>query len=134
MSEPENYWVKWPLLQAGIAASIGRAISYLFAKEGADIVVVYLNEHGDAAETKAKVEQIGRRCLTIAGDIGYEDFCREAVGQTLSEFGRIDILINTALNSTFKAVLNIFPLNSWNVHFELIFFHSFILQKQPFPI
>ncbi|KRF28115.1 SDR family oxidoreductase [Paenibacillus sp. Soil787] len=77
-------------------SGIGRAIVYLFAKEGADIVVVYLNEHGDAAETKARVEQIGRRCLTIAGDIGYEDFCREAVGRAISEFGRIDILINNA--------------------------------------
>ncbi|MDQ0876939.1 NAD(P)-dependent dehydrogenase (short-subunit alcohol dehydrogenase family) [Paenibacillus sp. V4I3] len=53
----------------GGESGIGRAISYLFAKEGADIVVVYLNEHGDAAETKARVEQIGRRCLTIAGGI-----------------------------------------------------------------
>ncbi|WP_373232709.1 SDR family oxidoreductase [Cohnella sp.] len=77
-------------------SGIGRAIAYLFAKEGADIVVVYLNEHGDAEETKTRIGQLGRRCLTIAGDIGYEAFCRQAVEQTLSEFGRIDSLINNA--------------------------------------
>ncbi len=77
-------------------SGIGRAIAYLFAKEGADIVVVYLNEHGDAEETKARVEQLGRRCLTIAGDIGNEAFCRQAVQQIMSEFGRIDIMINNA--------------------------------------
>lgn len=77
-------------------SGIGRAISYLFAKEGADIVVVYLNEYGDAEETKQRVQQLGRRCLTIAGDIGYEPFCRQAVEQSLSNFGRIDILINNA--------------------------------------
>lgn len=77
-------------------SGIGRAIAYLFAKEGADIVVVYLNEHGDAAETKARVEQLGRGCLTIAGDIGSEAFCRQAVDMSLSEFGHIDILINNA--------------------------------------
>ena len=85
VSENPNYIGTGKLLGkvaiiTGGDSGIGRAISYLFAKEGADIAVVYLNEHGDAAETKARVEQIGRRCLTIAGDIGYEDFCREAGG------------------------------------------------------
>lgn len=77
-------------------SGIGRAVAYLFAKEGADITIVYLNEHGDAKETKEHILQLGRRCLTISGDIGEETFCREAVALTLSEFGRIDILINNA--------------------------------------
>lgn len=77
-------------------SGIGRAIAYLFAKEGADIAIVYLNEHGDAAETQERIRQLGRRCLTIAGDLGFESFCREAVARTVSEYGRIDILINNA--------------------------------------
>ncbi|UJF31733.1 SDR family oxidoreductase [Paenibacillus hexagrammi] len=77
-------------------SGIGRAVAYLFAREGADIAVVYLNEHADAIETQERIQQMGRRCLTIAGDIGDETFCKEAVAHTLSRFGRVDILINNA--------------------------------------
>lgn len=77
-------------------SGIGRAIAYLFAKEGAHIVIVYLNEHGDAMETKERIQQLGRRCLAISGDLGYEPFCRETVARTLDDYGRIDILINNA--------------------------------------
>ncbi|TVY10996.1 SDR family oxidoreductase [Paenibacillus cremeus] len=77
-------------------SGIGRAVAYLFAKEGADIAIVYLNEHSDAMETMERIQQLGRRCLTFAGDIGIESFCRQVVQQTLSEFGRIDTLINNA--------------------------------------
>ncbi|WP_223829492.1 SDR family oxidoreductase [Paenibacillus arenilitoris] len=83
-------------LITGGDSGIGRAIAYLFAREGADIAAVYLNEHADAAETQERIRQLGRRCLTIAGDIGNEEFCRQAVRLTLSEFGKIDILINNA--------------------------------------
>ncbi|MCZ8522814.1 MULTISPECIES: SDR family NAD(P)-dependent oxidoreductase [Paenibacillus] len=77
-------------------SGIGRAVAYLFAKEGADIAVVYLNEHSDAMETKERIRQLGRRCLTFAGDVGHESFCRQVVQQTAAEFGRIDTLINNA--------------------------------------
>ncbi|KRE72935.1 SDR family oxidoreductase [Paenibacillus sp. Soil750] len=77
-------------------SGIGRAIAYLFAREGADIAVVYLNEHTDALETQERIRQLGRCCLTIAGDIGDEKFCKEAVEITMSRFGRVDILINNA--------------------------------------
>lgn len=89
-------------LITGGDSGIGRAIAYLFAKEGADIAIVYLNEHGDALETKERVLQLGRRCLTIAGDIGYESFCQEAVKRTLAELGRIDILVNNAAMQSFQ--------------------------------
>ncbi|MFB9326376.1 SDR family oxidoreductase [Paenibacillus aurantiacus] len=69
---------------------------HLFAREGADIAIIYLNEHADASETRERIRQLGRSCLTIAGDIGDETFCRQAIGHTLARFGRIDILINNA--------------------------------------
>ncbi|MEB3101625.1 SDR family oxidoreductase [Ferviditalea candida] len=77
-------------------SGIGRAVAVTFAKEGADIAIVYLNEHMDAEETKRQVEQEGRRCLLIAGDIGNETFCNQAVEQTVQAFGKIDILVNNA--------------------------------------
>lgn len=77
-------------------SGIGRAVAIMFAKEGAHVAVAYLNEHGDAEETKRQVEQEGRRCLLIAGDIGDENHCRSIVEQTVSEFGRLDILVNNA--------------------------------------
>ena len=77
-------------------SGIGRAIAAAFAKEGADVSVVYLEEHRDAKETEQLVEQHGRKCLLLDGDVGDEKFCAKVVDQTLSEFGRIDILVNNA--------------------------------------
>ena len=83
-------------LITGGDSGIGRAVAIAYAKEGADIAIVYLNEHVDAEETKRMVEGEGRRCLVIAGDVGDEHFCRQAVQQTVREFGRLDILVNNA--------------------------------------
>lgn len=83
-------------LITGGDSGIGRAVAVLYAKEGADIGVVYFNEHKDARETKRLVEAQGRKCVLIAGDIGNEDFCRRAVAQTKRELGAIDILVNNA--------------------------------------
>lgn len=83
-------------LITGGDSGIGRATAVLFAKEGADIVIVYLNEHSDANETKQLVEQEGRRCLTIAGDIGNEPFCQQVIQQAVKEFNKLDILVNNA--------------------------------------
>jgi NAD(P)-dependent dehydrogenase (short-subunit alcohol dehydrogenase family) len=77
-------------------SGIGRAVAIAFAKEGADVAVVYLEEHKDASETKRLVEENGRKCLLIAGDVGQEGFCRKAVEQTVSELGKVDILVNNA--------------------------------------
>jgi NAD(P)-dependent dehydrogenase (short-subunit alcohol dehydrogenase family) len=77
-------------------SGIGRAVAVAFAKEGADVAVVYLEEHKDARETEQMIEQHGRKCLLINGDIGGEDFCRKAVQETIDEFGKIDILVNNA--------------------------------------
>jgi len=83
-------------LVTGGDSGIGRAVAVAFAKEGADVAVLYLNEHGDAEETRRQVEEEGRRCLLIAGDIGDERFCRDAVERTVQAFGRLDVLVNNA--------------------------------------
>lgn len=77
-------------------SGIGRAVAVLFAKEGADVAIVYLKEHRDAKETKRLVESQGRKCLLIAGDIGREKFCQTAIKQSARELGKIDILVNNA--------------------------------------
>lgn len=83
-------------LISGGDSGIGRSIAILFAREGADIAIVYLDENEDAAETKRLVESEGGRCLIYAGDIGDQKFCEDVVKQTVSEFGRLDVLINNA--------------------------------------
>jgi NAD(P)-dependent dehydrogenase (short-subunit alcohol dehydrogenase family) len=77
-------------------SGIGRAVSIAFAKEGANVAIIYLNEHRDAEETARLVEKEGRHCLKIAGDVGDEKFCRQAVQQTVKTFGQLDILVNNA--------------------------------------
>jgi NAD(P)-dependent dehydrogenase (short-subunit alcohol dehydrogenase family) len=83
-------------LITGADSGIGRAIAALFAREGADVAIVYLCEHDDAAKSKQIVEHEGRRAITIAGDIGDKQFCEKAVKQTVDQLGRLDILVNNA--------------------------------------
>jgi len=80
----------------GADSGIGRAVAIAFAKEGADIAVVYLEEQKDAIETRRLVEKHGRECLLIKGDVGQEEFCRKAVAQTVKKFGGIDVVVNNA--------------------------------------
>jgi NAD(P)-dependent dehydrogenase (short-subunit alcohol dehydrogenase family) len=77
-------------------SGIGRAVALLYAREGADVAIVYLSEHEDAQETKRHVEKEGRRCLLIAGDVKDSNFCRQAVERTVAEFGQLDVLVNNA--------------------------------------
>ena len=83
-------------LVTGADSGIGRAGAALFAREGANIAILYLCEHDDAAKTKEIVEKEGRKAITIAGDIGDKDFCDRAAEQTVKELGRLDILVNNA--------------------------------------
>jgi NAD(P)-dependent dehydrogenase (short-subunit alcohol dehydrogenase family) len=83
-------------LITGGDSGIGRAVAVLFAREGANVAIVYLNEGEDAQETKRLVEREGGKCLTIAGDIGDPGFSRAAVDRTIKKFGRLDVLINNA--------------------------------------
>ena len=83
-------------LITGGDSGIGRAVAALFAREGADVAILYLCEHDDAAKTKEIVEKEGRCAITIAGDIGSKDFCDQAVKRTVDELGGLDILVNNA--------------------------------------
>jgi len=83
-------------LITGGDSGIGRAVAVHYAKEGADVSIVYLNEHQDAEETKRQVEQEGRKCILIAGDVGDDAFCRDAVKETVEKLGKLDILVNNA--------------------------------------
>lgn len=83
-------------LITGGDSGIGRAVAVLYAREGADVAIVYLSSHEDAEETKRCVENEGRQCLLIPGDVKDSKFCQEAVERTVAEFDRLDILVNNA--------------------------------------
>jgi NAD(P)-dependent dehydrogenase (short-subunit alcohol dehydrogenase family) len=84
------------VLVTGGDSGIGRAVAVAAAKEGADVAIVYLNEHDDARETCALVRKYGREPLAIAGDLGDVPFARRAVDDTVAHFGRLDVLVNGA--------------------------------------
>lgn len=83
-------------LITGADSGIGRAVAALYAREGADIAILFLCEHDDAQKTKEIVEAEGRKAIVIAGDIGSKDFCDQAVKQTVDELGGLDVLVNNA--------------------------------------
>ena len=83
-------------LITGGDSGIGRAVAVFFAREGADVAIVYLDEHEDAKQTAAAVKKEGRRCIAISGDVTDRDFCRDAVARTVRELGHLDILVNNA--------------------------------------
>ena len=83
-------------LITGGDSGIGRAVACAYAKEGADIAIVYYNEHGDVKETKARIEELGRKCLTISIDIGIPESSQIIVQKVMQHFGKIDILVNNA--------------------------------------
>lgn len=87
-------------LITGGDSGIGHAVAVLFAQEGADVAIVYLNEHQDAETVKKEVEGQGRKCVLIPGNIREEAFCQQAVERTIAELGKLDILVNNAATQT----------------------------------
>jgi NAD(P)-dependent dehydrogenase (short-subunit alcohol dehydrogenase family) len=116
-------------LITGGDSGIGRAVAIAFAKEGADVAIVYLNEHEDADSTRGEVEEEGRRCLTIAGDVGDEQFCRHAVEQTVRELGRLDVLVNNAAEQHPKDTIHAISDEQLLRTFKTNIFSQFYLVK-----
>ena len=120
-------------LITGGDSGIGRAVAVLFAREGADIAIVYLEEHEDAKETAAAVEKEGGRCLTIAGDIGEESFCREAVKKTVERFGHLDVLVNNAAEQHEQESLEGISAEQLERTFRTNVFGYFFMTKAALP-
>jgi NAD(P)-dependent dehydrogenase (short-subunit alcohol dehydrogenase family) len=116
-------------LITGGDSGIGRAVAVLFAREGADVSLVYLNEHEDARSTLSEVEKYGRLCLLTAGDVGDEDFCREAIRKTVERFGRIDILVNNASEQHIHRDLQDISADEWLRTFKSNIFGMFYMAK-----
>ena len=120
-------------LITGGECGIGRGAEIALAVEGADVSIVYLNEHEDAEETKRKVEEKGRRCLLIAGDVGYEDFCREAVDRTVRELGRLDVVVNNAAEQHEQEDLTGISTEQLERTFRTNIFSYFFIAKAALP-
>ncbi|WP_257349199.1 SDR family oxidoreductase [Pseudalkalibacillus decolorationis] len=114
-------------------SGIGRAVSILYAKEGADVAVFYLEEHEDANETKRQVEHEGQRCLLIPGDIGDESFCRDGVNQVVAEFGTVDILVNNAAEQHPKSGIEEISQDQLEKTFRTNIFSCFYMIKFVLP-
>lgn len=100
-------------LITGGDSGIGRAVAIAFAREGADVVIGYLDEKDDADETVRLVEQAGRRGIAVAGDIGDEAHCRSLVERTRDEFGRLDVLVNNAAAQRARQQIEEVPTEEW---------------------
>jgi NAD(P)-dependent dehydrogenase (short-subunit alcohol dehydrogenase family) len=110
-------------------SGIGRAVAIAFAREGADLAISYLCEHDDAKETARWVEQAGRKCLLIAGDIQEAGHCRKIVEATVAELGGIDVLVNNAAHqATFKEIEEISD-EEWELTFKVNIHAMFYLTK-----
>ena len=120
-------------LITGGDSGIGQSTAVLFAREGADVAIVYLAEDEDAQKTKQLVEGEGRRCLTIRGDVGDESFCRQAVDQTVKEFGKLDILVNNAAEQHPKASLEEITAEQLEKTFRTNIFAYFFMAKAALP-
>lgn len=114
-------------------SGIGKSVAIYFAKEGADVAIVYLNETEDAEETKQLIEAEGQKCLLFSGDIGSEDFCKNVVKKTMNAFGKIDILVNNAAEQHPQSSL----LNITSAQLEKTFrtniFSFFYMTKMALP-
>src|SRR5215213_6513629 len=120
-------------LITGGDSGIGRAVAVVYAKEGADVAIVYLNEHSDAEETRRMVAKEDRRCLLIAGDIGDEAFCQRAVSQTVEELGRLDILVNNAAEQHPQESIEQISAEQLERTFRTNIFAMFFLTKAALP-
>jgi NAD(P)-dependent dehydrogenase (short-subunit alcohol dehydrogenase family) len=117
----------------GADSGIGRAVALAFAREGADVLVSYYDEHEDAEETRRLVEDAGRKCVLVPGDIQVSKHCRDIVDKAVSELGGVDILVNNAAHqATFSSVEDISD-SEWDTTFRTNIYSMFYLAKAAIP-
>ncbi|GAE27110.1 oxidoreductase [Halalkalibacter wakoensis JCM 9140] len=121
------------VLITGGDSGIGRAVAIAFAKEGATITIVYLEEHEDAKQTKEAIESYGGKCLLLAGDVGDEHFCKKAVQETISAFGQLDCLINNAAEQYYQENIEDISTEQLERTFKTNIFSCFHLIKAAMP-
>jgi len=121
-------------LITGGDSGIGRAVAVLYAREGADVAITYLPaEKPDAEETCTAVEREGRKCLLMAGDLGDEAFCRDAVERTVREFGKLDVLVHNAAHQNRKQSVEDIAPEEWERTFRVNIFAYFHLTRAALP-
>ena len=114
-------------------SGIGRSVAVLFAREGADVAIPYLDQHQDADQTRKVVEEQGRICLTFAGDVADRDVCRKVVDETLAKFGKLDILVNNAAEQHPQKGLEDISEEQWEKTFRTNIFGMFQMTKAALP-
>ncbi|GGG06577.1 MULTISPECIES: glucose 1-dehydrogenase [Rhizobium] len=120
-------------LITGGDSGIGRAVAIAFAREGADVVISYLNEDEDAQETAEWVRKAGKRALLVPGDIKSEDHCKELVAKAVDEFGRLDVLVNNAAFQRSRGSMDEISTDEWLETFQTNIHGMFFLCKATVP-
>lgn len=120
-------------LITGADSGIGRAVALAFAREGADVLISYLNEHQDAQETRRLVEEAGRKAVTLAGDVQDEAHCQQLVQRAVQDFGRLDILVNNAAYQKPYQNLDEITTEEWDRTFRTNIYAMFFLSKAALP-
>lgn len=120
-------------LITGADSGIGKAVAIAFAREGADVVISYLNEDEDAQDTVKWVKEAGRKAIAISGDIKSEDHCKSLVQQTIDEFGRIDVLVNNAAFQRTYADIGDISAQEWDETFRTNIYAPFFISKAAVP-
>jgi hypothetical protein len=137
-SSAENYVGSGKLkdkvaLITGGDSGIGRAIAIAFAKEGANVVIAYFDEHDDAQDTRQKIQDCGRECIVMAGDIGDPAFCQKIVDDTIAKFGKLDIVVNNAAEQHQQASIEDISVEQLERTFRTNIFSMFFVVKAALP-
>ncbi|MGA6097425.1 SDR family oxidoreductase [Stutzerimonas marianensis] len=114
-------------------SGIGRSVAVLFAREGADVAILYLDQHQDADQTRKVVEEHGRQCLTFAGDVADRSVCDKVVNETLGKFGKLDILVNNAAEQHPQKSFEDIPPEQWEKTFRTNVFGMFQMTQAALP-
>lgn len=114
-------------------SGIGRAVAYLFAKEGASVTIVYFDEHVDAAETQRRIAEIGGRCLLVPGDVRLSSFAEDVVGKTLRAFGTVDVVVNNAAYQPYQPGISTLSDAQLETTFRTNVFSCFYFARSAVP-